>query len=34
LTLTIDESGASVREAPQPEPAAAGAAAPSTLALP
>jgi hypothetical protein len=34
LTLTIDESGASVREAPQPEPAAAAAAAPSTLALP
>ena len=34
LTLTIDESGASLREAPQPEPAAAAAVAPSTLALP
>jgi signal transduction histidine kinase len=34
LTLTIDESGASLREAPPPEPAAAAAVAPSTLALP
>jgi signal transduction histidine kinase len=35
LTLTIDESGASVLEAPPPpEPAAAAAIAPSTLALP
>jgi len=34
LTLTIDDSGASLREAPEPEPAAAAAVAPSTLALP
>jgi hypothetical protein len=34
LTLTIDESGTSLRDAPPPEPAAASAVAPSTLALP
>jgi signal transduction histidine kinase len=34
LTLAIDESGAPLREAPQPEPAAGAAVASSTLALP